>query len=43
MVCAGVGVASAGGGDAAYNLARNGAAALLDELQERALWARYGM
>jgi hypothetical protein len=30
-------------GDAAYDLARGGAAALLDELQERALWARHGL
>ncbi|KAK9846352.1 hypothetical protein WJX81_002167 [Elliptochloris bilobata] len=30
-------------GDAAYSMARAGASALLDELQERAAWARYGL
>ncbi len=45
MLCAGASAIGAGGGsgDAAYDLARGGAAALLDELQERALWARYGL
>ncbi len=45
VLCAGASATGAGGGsgDAAYDLARGGAAALLDELQERALWARYGL
>lgn len=40
---AAAGAAGDGHGDAAYSLARSGAAALLDELQERAAWGRYGL